>query len=106
MMRFQFSGLGDGLWPKVRSTAVDIEETRNHEYRLSVTYKFSIGLNGPYTGEGFWKPALTYHALQRVRCAQASLRIGQRVEVRYRHDDPSVNRLNGGVRRLLETVLP
>src|SRR5215470_2500864 len=75
-------------------TSVDVEQTKNHEYRLSVTYKFSIGDDGPYTGEGFWTPALSYHGLEKVKRAQAALQIGQRVEVRYRPDDPSVNRLN------------
>lgn len=93
-------------WPVANGeiTLVDVEQTKNHEYRLSVAYKFSLGDDGPYTGEGFWTPAISWHGLQKVERAQAALQIGQRIEVRYRPDDPSVNKVNGGVRRLVQTI--
>ena len=50
-------------WPVADGeiTAVDIERTRDSDgrqsIRLAVAYKFSIGDDGPYTGESFWTPA-------------------------------------------------
>jgi len=70
--------------------------------RLAEAYKFSIGDDGPYTGESFWTPAFSIGQLKSVRNAKRALHIGQRVPVRYRGDDRSVNALDGGVRRFVK----
>jgi hypothetical protein len=70
--------------------------------RLAVAYEFSIGDDGPYTGESFWTPA--FCQLRRVADARKRIRKRQRIQVRYRSSDPSVNTLNGGVRRLLKNL--
>jgi hypothetical protein len=67
--------------------------------RLSVTYEFSVGNDGPYTGECFWTPI--FFSISRVASARRKVHRRQRVRVRYRADDPSVNTLDGGVARLL-----
>jgi hypothetical protein len=73
--------------------------------RLAVAYEFSIGNDGPYTRESFWTPA--FFPLRRVSSARKRLRKGARVTVRYRPDDPGVNKLDGGVVKLLKgTTIP
>jgi hypothetical protein len=68
--------------------------------RLAVAYEFSIGSDGPYTGERFWTPA--FFPLRRVSSARRKLRKRAPARVRYRPDDPSVNTLEGGVAKLLK----
>lgn len=84
-------------WPETMGevTAVDVEkiESRgNVRLRLAVAYKFSVNDDGPYTGESFWNPAFCPN--RRVLAARRKIRHGKAVTVRYRHDDPSVNRLD------------
>ncbi len=85
-------------WPVVdgRITEVLVERIRHNRnpdtFRLSVTYEFSIGADGPYTGESFWAPAFCRN--RRVVAARHKIHARQRVVVRYRADDPSVNRLD------------
>jgi hypothetical protein len=85
-------------WPQARGeiTAIDVERVRHSRgsdtLRLAVTYKFSLGSDGPYTGESFWQPPFLTN--KRVAGARHKLRLRQSVNVRYRSDDPSVNRLD------------
>ncbi len=85
-------------WPEAMGeiTAIDLERiTDSHgnvRLRLAVAYKFSVNGDGPYTGEAFWHPA--FFVNKRVLAARHKLRVGQPVAVRYRGDDPSVNRLD------------
>jgi Protein of unknown function (DUF3592) len=93
-----FGELYDGIsllfsrrWPKVegRITAVNL---RSHpEFRLVVLYQFSIGSDGPYTGESSW--ASQPGDIDSTDLSRR-LRVGQFVTVRYRADDPSVNTLD------------
>ena len=99
--------LWSNWWPVTDGeiTAVDVEPVRtSEEYRLAVAYKFSVGDDGPYTGESFWIPALPIGQMQKLRHARDVLRIGHPVRVRYRKDDPSVNRLDGSIRKLLQNI--
>lgn len=102
----EISLLWSWRWPIADGeiTAVDIERVgRNDDrLRLAVAYKFSVGEDGPYTGEGFWMPAFSIGQVKTVHNARRTLHIRQRIQVRYRPDDPSVNRMAGGVRRLLK----
>jgi hypothetical protein len=85
-------------WPTAPGeiSLVEIErigDGRNDErIRLSVCYKFWVGDDGPYTGESFWNPQLFIK--KRIKAARTKVRKGQTVLVRYRNDDPSVNRLD------------
>jgi allantoicase len=63
--------------------------------RLAIAYEFSVGSDGPYTGESFWRPL--FPSMKRVQDAKRKFHRHQRVIVRYRSDDPSVNRLDGRV---------
>jgi hypothetical protein len=62
-------------WPETPGevTAVDVERVKNPEgidtFRLAVAYKFSIGTDGPYTGESF---LATYTFLQEQSAICAS----------------------------------
>lgn len=85
-------------WPIAEGeiTAIDVERIgrgRDTTFRLAIAYEFSVGTDGPYTGESFWRPA--FLAQKRVQSAARRFHHHQRVTVRYRPDDPSVNRLDG-----------
>lgn len=91
------SFLGSSYWPKAEGkvTAVNVERIGNRQdrLRLAVAYEFYACNDGPYTGESFWKPAFFVNS--RVLGARRNIRRGQSVKVRYRKDNPSVNRLDG-----------
>jgi hypothetical protein len=92
-------------WPVAEGevTAVDIERMRHDRNsdtaRLAVAYEFSVGDDGPYTGECFWVPA--FCSVRRIASARRKPHIRDPLRVRYRPGDPSVNTLDGGVARLL-----
>jgi hypothetical protein len=97
-----FSYLWSWRWPVVDGevTAVDIERIgkgRNKTFRLAVAYEFSLGEDGPYTGESFWRPA--FLAKRRVQNTARRFHRRQQVAIRYHPDDPSINRLDRGVWR-------
>jgi hypothetical protein len=77
-------------------------EYRSNEKRarLAGAYEFCVGSDGPYTGERFWTPV--FCSVRRVAAARRRLRAHRKVQVRYRPDDPSVNRLKGGVAKLFK----
>ena len=93
-------------WPTVegRITEVLVERMRHARnpdtFRLSVTYEFSVGIDGPYTSESFWAPAFCRN--RRVAAARHKIHTRQHVQVRYRRDDPSINRLSRSVWRSLQ----
>lgn len=97
------SFLGSWRWPLASGevTAAEIEtitDSRgNVQRRLAIAYKFSIGADGPYTGESFWSPA--FFSSRSLVSARRGVRNGKQVLIRYRTDDPSVNRLDGSVWR-------
>jgi hypothetical protein len=93
-------------WPKAAAevTAVSVERiTDSHEHdtlRLAVAYKFSVGDDGPYTGESFWQPM--YFSKKRMLAARRQVRVHQQLPVRYRADDPQ--RQQSGSQFLAEVV--
>src|SRR3989442_13525566 len=105
--RPMFSDLLDALsylwswrWPVAdgQVTAVDIErvgEGRNKTFRLAVAYEFSLGADGPYTGESFWQPA--FFAKRRGQNTARRFHRRQQVVVRYRAGDPTLKPLGRSV---------
>ena len=87
------------LWPKAEGVVTTLDVRREQETRLVVRYKFSVGSDGPYTGESSW-PLLAGGG--QVMNLGDALREGQPVTVRYRKDDPSVNKLDRTVWRAFE----
>jgi hypothetical protein len=85
-------------WPiaEGKITAVDVERrtSRNgvDNMRLAVAYEFSVGDDGPYTGESFWAPS--FFRNRRVIKAKRKIRVRQTVVVHYRPDNPSINKLD------------
>ena len=80
--------------------------------QLRVTYKFNINADGPYVGEACWTPTqpaqVSWTAANDLEEDRAKLEPltrqlppGYPVQVRYRPDDPRVNKLDGGVEKLL-----
>jgi hypothetical protein len=104
----EVSKLGSFRWPVARGEVTDalIERRRdsrgNEHPRLAVAYKFSVGDDGPYDGEGFWQLRWSWNALAKIKQARRKVRSGHSVRVRYRPDDPSVNKLDGAVGGLLK----
>ena len=89
-------------WPTANGEVTEVVAERllrhgnkGDTFRLSVTYKFSIGSDGPYTGESFW--SLSFCTVRRVRAARHKIHKRQHVLVRYRADDPSVDTLHPGI---------
>lgn len=77
-------------WPQAQGeiTAVDVERIRQRggdTLRLAVAYKFSLGDDGPYTGESFWQPA--FFAKRRVAAARHKLRLRDTVPLSLRRSD-------------------
>jgi hypothetical protein len=85
-------------WPSTQGqvTSADIERIRRsrgvERIRLAIAYEFSVRDDGPYTGESFWEPL--FFPRTRVAAAQHKFHLHRSVSVRYRADDPSVNRLD------------
>jgi hypothetical protein len=99
----EMSKLWSWRWPTAEGEVILVEIERvsassNKEIlRLSIVYSFSIGEDGPYGGEGFWQPAFSCNAAKKFREARRKLRAGHRVLIRYRPDDPSINKLDRSV---------
>jgi hypothetical protein len=104
----KLSLLGSRQWPVADGviTEVIIERLGREQQslRLAVAYKFSVGEDGPYTGECFWAPQVCQ--VRQVKSAGRKIRTRLRVRVRYRRDDPSVNTLDGGVAGILRGPKP
>jgi hypothetical protein len=86
-------------WPVANGEITEVllervrHRTDNHStVRLAVAFEFSIGDDGPYTGESFWRPL--FPTTRRMQRAKGKFHRHQQVLVRYRPDDPSVNRLD------------
>jgi hypothetical protein len=104
----ELSRLWSWRWPTALGEIVLVQierfrpATSNRDtFRLSVVYSFSVGDDGPYGGESFWCPPFSFGAIKRLRRAKRKLHVGLPVLVRYRPDDPSVNRLDRSVWREL-----
>jgi hypothetical protein len=69
-------------WPKAEATITAVNRGINGE--LMVIYEFSVDGDGPYTGESASSDDTVF----------INTLIGQRVMVRYRKGDPSVNKLD------------
>ncbi len=90
-------------WPLAEGevTEVILERIRHRgnsnsdTVRLAIAYEFSVGSNGPYTGESFWRPL--FPSMKRMQNAKRKFHRHQRVTVRYRSDDPSVNTMDGRI---------
>lgn len=75
-------------WPTVEATITAVNWRRGEQPGLVVTYEFSVGQDGPYTGEALWPSRADDTD---TTCISDRLRVGRPVTVRYRPDDPSVN---------------
>ena len=76
-------------------TAVGFHRSRRidtaDEVELVVTYKFSIGGDGPYTGLRRWTS--THYLISDIVGARQEYREGGNVTVQYRKNNPMVNKL-------------
>jgi hypothetical protein len=98
------SRLWSWRWPVAEGeiTEVLLERIRHRSsnrdtIRLAIAFEFSVGDDGPYTGESFWRPL--FPTTKRMQRAKGRFHRRQRVAVRYRSGNPSVNMLDGQVWR-------
>ena len=100
----RISRLWSRRWPVAEGKVTEVISERwgrdRKRARLAVAYEFSIGSDGPYTGESFRTPA--FFPLRRVPSARRKLRKRAPERVGYRPDDPSLNTFEGGVAKLLK----
>lgn len=80
----------------IDTSGIDAHGSDELNIYLGVAYKFLVDNDGPYTGETYWSMLP-----KRAFALRDTLRIGQAVVVRYRADDPSVNKLDRRCRREL-----
>ena len=75
-------------WPKVEGVVTAIHgDIEGGGAAPIVVYEFSLSDDGPFTGESPWFGNALY----------VNELVGRRVTVRYRKDDPAVNRLDGSM---------
>jgi hypothetical protein len=102
----EISLLWSRFWPVADGVVTEVISERlgrdRQRIRLAVAYEFSVGEDGPYTGESFWTPA--FCQLRRVADARKTIRKRQKIRIRYRPSNPSVNTLDGGVPWLLNNL--
>lgn len=90
--------MADGKGEVTEALAERIQHSRGGDtFRLAVAYKFSLGEDGPYTGESFWQPSFCQK--RRVIAKRRKFRPRKQILVRYRRDDASINRLDHSVWR-------
>ena len=81
-------------WPTAEGVIIAIRTklAGRGKLRLAISYEFSVGTDGPYTGEDYcgtrFFPAATIAANKML--------VGKAVTVRYRPNDPSINTLDPG----------
>jgi hypothetical protein len=95
------SSLWSGSWPEAIGEITDVGTARvrtryGYFLQLIVSYKFSIGDDGPYTGEDYWQ-AYPFGSNRQVIRARQRFRTGDLVVVRYRKADPSTNKIDRSV---------
>jgi len=93
------SGLMSWTWPTVEGevTASNVRHVFSGEgttFGLEIAYKFLVGEGGPYVGLFTWAGTSDK---RRATAAQQALQVGNPVLVRFRPDDPSVNKLDRSV---------
>lgn len=84
--------MADGEITDVILERIRYRTSNRDTIRLAIAYEFSVGSDGPYTGESFWRPLFPF--TKRMQKAKGKFHRRQRVLVRYRPDDPSVNKLD------------
>ena len=78
-------------WPEAEGviTAGGVRAADRDGYYLVVEYKFSVGDDGPYTGESKCPLAYVGDATQ----LNEKVHVGEPITIRYRRDNLSVNKL-------------
>jgi hypothetical protein len=72
-------------WPRVDGVITAVHnDSQSKNAGPMVVYEFSVGDDGPYAGESAWFGNMVY----------MNELVGRKITVRYREDDPSVNRLD------------
>ena len=104
----ELSRLWSWQWPVTQGQVVLVEIERFRAVysnfdtlRLSIVYEFWLSGDGPYGGEGFWNPAFSLGSMKRLQEAKRKLSVGTNVAIRYRPDDPSINKLDRSVWKTL-----
>ena len=89
-------------WPTVEGVITAADLIYGRYPAIVIVYEFSVGEDGPYTGQSrspFWFGSTNVNGINKQLAA------GERVLVRYRPNQPSVNKLDSSVWRDLEDGL-
>ena len=78
-------------WPKAEGKITAVDICPGTEPDVVIVYEFSVGDDGPYTGES--SPPYSFDGTT-VMDIERTLSVGKSVWIRYRLDDPSVNKLD------------
>jgi hypothetical protein len=84
-------------WPTAEASITGVYVDPIQQGQIEVAYEFSIGSDGPYTGQSsppFWFGG--------AGVVNADKMVGQSVTIRYRRSDPSVSTLDRGFWQGLE----
>ena len=95
----KFLGLRD--WPIAQGQITGWNRIqRDKENFVIVSYKFSVGDDGPYTGQESWQPSMKFRGQDLADNAERLLFDGRSIDVRYKPSDPSENTVD--IPKLLE----
>jgi hypothetical protein len=92
MLGYRRWPVADGEVTQVTFERIPHDGIERDTMRLVVAYKFSVLDDGPFSGETCWEPL--YPKVKRLQEARAKFHVGQHIRVRFRADDPSVNKLD------------
>ena len=73
-------------WPKAEAVINGVNMRVGDRGQAMVVYEFSVGNDGPNTGEAPWFGDTVF----------MNQLVGKKITVRYRKDNPSVNRIDAG----------
>ncbi len=85
------------LWPMAEGCITSVYVDPSQGGRISLAYEFSIGNDGPYTGQGsppFWFGGTTLMNTEKM--------LGEKVIVRYKTSNRSVSTIDWGFWKDLE----
>lgn len=89
-------------WPTAEAVIAAVDIGYGKGLDVVVVYEFSIDNDGPYTGES---RSPSWFGGSDVLEINKKLAVGSTVQIRYRADNPSVNKLDIGVWKDLEDGL-
>ena len=89
-------------WPTAEGTITAVDLGYGKGLNITVVYEFSVGDDGPYTGE---TRSPSWFGGTDVLNISKQLAVGNTIMIRYRVDNPSVSKLDPSIWKDLEDGL-